>query len=155
VSRPALMLTHPPVQWVSGVLSPRVKHGRGLTLTAHLHPGSRSRMSRSYTSSPPCTSISVLWNFCWCTWRLCGGAEETHENIQPGWLGSGPRLNSGTPEYKAGGVITKRSHLWNIKERFLARFSPPAVSILSWMNPVTPIYLRSILILSSRLYMSF
>jgi hypothetical protein len=35
VSRPALRLTQLPVQWVPGVLSPGVKHGRGVTLTIH------------------------------------------------------------------------------------------------------------------------
>jgi hypothetical protein len=37
----------------TGVLSPGLKRGRGVTLTTHLHLVSRSRMSRSYTSSPP------------------------------------------------------------------------------------------------------
>jgi hypothetical protein len=31
VSRPALGSTQPPVQWVSGVLSPGLKSGRGVT----------------------------------------------------------------------------------------------------------------------------
>jgi hypothetical protein len=53
VSRPALGPTQPPVQWVPGVLSPGVKRGRGVTLTTHPHLVPRSRMSRSYTSSPP------------------------------------------------------------------------------------------------------
>jgi hypothetical protein len=53
VSRPALGPTQPPVQWVPGVLSPGVKRGRGVTLTTHPHLVRRSRMSRSYTSSPP------------------------------------------------------------------------------------------------------
>jgi hypothetical protein len=45
---------HPaPVQWVPEVLSPGVKRGRGVTLTTHSHLVPRSRMSRSYTSSPP------------------------------------------------------------------------------------------------------
>jgi hypothetical protein len=44
--------TQPPVQWVQGVLSPGVKHGRGVTLTTHSHLVPRSWMSRSYTSSP-------------------------------------------------------------------------------------------------------
>jgi hypothetical protein len=35
VSRPALRPTQLPVQWVPGVLSPGVKHGRGVTLTIH------------------------------------------------------------------------------------------------------------------------
>jgi hypothetical protein len=53
VSRLALGPTQPPVQWVPGVLSPGLKRGRGVTLTTHPHPVPRSKMSRSYTSSPP------------------------------------------------------------------------------------------------------
>jgi hypothetical protein len=53
VSRPALGPTQPPVQWVPGVLSPGLKRSRGVTLTTHPHLVPRSRMSRSYTSSPP------------------------------------------------------------------------------------------------------
>jgi hypothetical protein len=52
VSRPALGSTQPPVQWVSGVLSPGVKRGRGVTLTTHPHLVPRSWISRSYSSSP-------------------------------------------------------------------------------------------------------
>jgi hypothetical protein len=37
VSRPALGPTQTPVQWVPGVLSPRVKRGRGVTLPTHPH----------------------------------------------------------------------------------------------------------------------
>jgi hypothetical protein len=37
----------------TGVLSPGLKRGRSVTLTAHPHLVSRSIMSRSYTSSPP------------------------------------------------------------------------------------------------------
>jgi hypothetical protein len=37
----------------TGVLSPGVKRGRGMTLTTHTHLVPRLRMSRSYTSSPP------------------------------------------------------------------------------------------------------
>jgi hypothetical protein len=36
----------------AGVLSPGLKRGRGVTLTTHSHLVPRSRMSRSYTSSP-------------------------------------------------------------------------------------------------------
>jgi hypothetical protein len=53
VSRPALGPTQPPVQWVPGVLSPGVKRGRGVMLTTQPYLVPRSRMSRSYTSSPP------------------------------------------------------------------------------------------------------
>jgi hypothetical protein len=49
--RPALGPT--PVQWVPGVLSPGVKRGREVRLTTHPHLVPRSRMIRSYTSSPP------------------------------------------------------------------------------------------------------
>jgi hypothetical protein len=45
--------TQPPVQWVQRVLSPGLKRGRGVTLTTQPHLVSRSRMSRSYTYSPP------------------------------------------------------------------------------------------------------
>jgi hypothetical protein len=37
----------------TGVLSPGVKRCRGVTLTTHPHLVPRSRMSRSYTTSPP------------------------------------------------------------------------------------------------------
>jgi hypothetical protein len=57
-SRPALGPTQPNVQWVPGVLSPGVKRGRGVTLTTYPHLVSRLRMSRSYTSSPPCASMA-------------------------------------------------------------------------------------------------
>jgi hypothetical protein len=53
VSIPALGPTQPPVQWVPGVLSPGLKCGRGETLSTHPHLVPRSRMSRSYISSPP------------------------------------------------------------------------------------------------------
>jgi hypothetical protein len=52
VSRPALGPTQPPVQWVPGVLSPGLKHGRGVTLTTHRHLVPRSSMSRSDTTLP-------------------------------------------------------------------------------------------------------
>jgi hypothetical protein len=51
-------IIQPPVQWVLGVLSPGVKRGRGVTLNAHPHLVPRSRMSRSYTSSPPNASMT-------------------------------------------------------------------------------------------------
>jgi hypothetical protein len=58
VSRSALGPIQPPVQWVPGVLSKGLKHGRGATLTTHPHLVLRSRMSRSYTSSPPSASVA-------------------------------------------------------------------------------------------------
>jgi hypothetical protein len=53
VSRPSLGPTQPPVQWVPGAFSPGVKRSRGVTLTTHPHLVPRSKMSRSYSSSPP------------------------------------------------------------------------------------------------------
>jgi hypothetical protein len=58
VSRPALGPTQPPVQWVPGVLSPGVKRCRGVMLTTHPYLVLRSWMSRSYTSSPPSSSMA-------------------------------------------------------------------------------------------------
>jgi hypothetical protein len=52
-STPALGPTQPPIQWVLGVVSAGVKHSWGMMLTTHPHLVPRSRMSRSYTSSPP------------------------------------------------------------------------------------------------------
>jgi hypothetical protein len=37
----------------TGVVSPGLKRGRGVTLTTHSHLVPRSGMGRSYTSSPP------------------------------------------------------------------------------------------------------
>jgi hypothetical protein len=62
VSRPALRPTQPPVQWVLGVLSPRLKRGRGVTLTTHPHLVPRSTLSRSYISSPPKRLRGVQWD---------------------------------------------------------------------------------------------
>jgi hypothetical protein len=72
VSRSALGPTQPPVQWASGVLSPAVKRGRGVTLTTHPHLVPRSRMSRSYTSSPPERLHGVLWDsfYLECLWTI-------------------------------------------------------------------------------------
>jgi hypothetical protein len=61
-SRPVLGPTDIPVQWVPCVLSSEIKRGRSVTLTTHLHLVMRSRMSRSYTSSPPWATIGVLWD---------------------------------------------------------------------------------------------
>jgi hypothetical protein len=62
VFRTALEPIKPPVQWAPGVLSPEVKHGWGVTLTAHPHLVPRSRISRSYTSLLLSASICVLWD---------------------------------------------------------------------------------------------
>jgi hypothetical protein len=67
-SRSALGPTQPPVQWVPGVLSPGVKRGRGVMLTIYPHLVPRSRMSRSYISSPPSASVACSGTavLCWC-----------------------------------------------------------------------------------------
>jgi hypothetical protein len=59
MSRPALRPTQPPVQWVPRVLSPGLKRGPCVTLTTHPHLVPRSRMSRSYISSPPKLLLGV------------------------------------------------------------------------------------------------
>jgi hypothetical protein len=53
VSRPALRPTQPPVQCAPGGPFTGAKHGRGVTLTTNPHLTPRSRMSRSYSCSPP------------------------------------------------------------------------------------------------------
>jgi hypothetical protein len=58
VSRPSLGATESPVQLVPGVLSPGLKRGRGVTLSTYVHLVLRSRMSKSYTSSPPSAFVS-------------------------------------------------------------------------------------------------
>jgi hypothetical protein len=58
VSRPALGAHPASCPMGTGVLSPGVKRGRGVTLTIHLHLVPRSWMSRSYTSSPPTASMA-------------------------------------------------------------------------------------------------
>jgi hypothetical protein len=58
LSRPALGPTQSPVQWIPGVLSPGLRRGQGVTLTTHPHLAPRSRLSRSYTSSPPSASVA-------------------------------------------------------------------------------------------------
>jgi hypothetical protein len=46
----------------TGSPSPELKRGRGVTLTTHPHLVQRSRMSRSYTSSPPKHLHGVWWD---------------------------------------------------------------------------------------------
>jgi hypothetical protein len=53
VSRPSLLSTQPPVQWILRVLSQGLKPGRGVRLTTHPHLVPMSRMSATYISSPP------------------------------------------------------------------------------------------------------
>jgi hypothetical protein len=57
VYRPCLGPTHPPIQWVRDSF-PRGKaqSGRDADHSPHLVP--RSRMSRSYTSSPPSSFVA-------------------------------------------------------------------------------------------------
>jgi hypothetical protein len=75
VSRPALRPTQPLIQWVNGVLSPRVKRGPGVKLATHPELVPRSGMSRRYTSTPLapawCIETALLsltvYNLQWCT----------------------------------------------------------------------------------------
>jgi hypothetical protein len=53
MSRPALRPTHPPIQWVLGILSLEVKQPGDVKLTTHLHIVQRSKNAWSYTSTPP------------------------------------------------------------------------------------------------------
>jgi hypothetical protein len=73
VFRPALGPTQPPVQWVLEVISPGVKRGRGVTLTTHSILVPRSKMSRSYTYSPPRRLRVLYWDsfsfFYYPKWR--------------------------------------------------------------------------------------
>jgi hypothetical protein len=61
-SRLALRLTQPPIQWVLGVLYLRVKYSWGMMLTTDPYLMLRSRVSRSYTSSPPKFFQGTYWD---------------------------------------------------------------------------------------------
>jgi hypothetical protein len=63
VSRQALGPTQPPVRLVPEVLTPGVKHSRGMMLTTHPHLVPRSWMSCSYTSpqAPPWCVAGLLY----------------------------------------------------------------------------------------------
>jgi hypothetical protein len=52
LSRPILRPIQPSIQWLPGVLPPRVKRGRTVTLTTHPLRVPRSRMSKNYHSYP-------------------------------------------------------------------------------------------------------
>jgi hypothetical protein len=58
VSRLVLRPTEPPVQWVSGILSPGLNGGRGVTLTIHSHVVPRKGMISSCTSCPPSACLA-------------------------------------------------------------------------------------------------
>jgi hypothetical protein len=62
VSRPATGPTQPLVQWVPRDLSLRLKCGRGLALTILPRLVPRIWMCTSYTSSPLCVALGVLWS---------------------------------------------------------------------------------------------
>jgi hypothetical protein len=49
---------------------PGAKRGRGLSLTTHTHVVPRSRMSRSYTSSPPSASMACNDTACIMSFSL-------------------------------------------------------------------------------------
>jgi hypothetical protein len=62
VSRPALGPTRPLYNGYWGSF-PGAKRGRGVTLTTYTHLLPKSRMSRSYTSSPPPRLCFLLENY--------------------------------------------------------------------------------------------
>jgi hypothetical protein len=68
VSTPALGSTLLPVQWVLGVLSPRVKRDRGVTLTTHSYLVPKPRMSRSYTPLYPSAFMACSGTFGFSIW---------------------------------------------------------------------------------------
>jgi hypothetical protein len=60
VSRPALGLTQPPVQWVPGVLFGGVKRCRGVMLTTHPHLVPRLRMIGAIPPLPPGAFLACI-----------------------------------------------------------------------------------------------
>jgi hypothetical protein len=61
MSRSALRLTQPPVQWVSGVLSPGLKRGWGVTLTTQSHLSAAVKDEQElYFLSPKAPSWRVV-----------------------------------------------------------------------------------------------
>jgi hypothetical protein len=55
----------------TGCPFPGAKRGRGVTLNNHPYLVSRSRMSRSYTSSPPSTTWRVAGLLCLFLFKIC------------------------------------------------------------------------------------
>jgi hypothetical protein len=80
VSRRVLGHSRPPVQWVPGVLCPGVKRGLGRDADHSPDLVRRSWRSRSYTSSPPCASIAMLWD-CF-TWRSATGDSHLQDRCE-------------------------------------------------------------------------
>jgi hypothetical protein len=60
-SRPALEPTQPPIEWVPGALSPRVKRP-GVRLTIHLHSVPRLRMLEALPPFPYIRLHGVVFN---------------------------------------------------------------------------------------------
>jgi hypothetical protein len=72
----------------TGVLSPGVKRGRGVTLTTHPYLVPRSWMSRSYTSSPLPLHRCVVGLLCFCfreTWMQNGYFNYEKRNGNSKW----------------------------------------------------------------------
>jgi len=62
VSRPVLVPTQPPVQWVPRLLSPGLKRGRDVTLTTHPSSDEVVNEYEICISSPPKRLHAVLWD---------------------------------------------------------------------------------------------
>jgi hypothetical protein len=124
VSRPALGTTQPPVQWVPGVLSPGLKRGRDVTLTAHPHLVPRSRMRRSYISSPPCVSTGVLWD---CLLLLHINRPIYYTHFLTVYSCFAFKKYTGTSKFPFRALLCARKCTWPKSVKFTIQFTPTNV----------------------------